>query len=157
MAAASPWRRASQQVCGRWKTVRHRRRNSSADRTRTRLWVPSRPSPSPPRVSAAPVPAAGRATVTCATATRFVPERFHSVSALLGVSLRLSQTLPCVLKMSKTSSLPVLQVFHYPQLEQKLSWLQAHLYCRRHGADLLSISGSDEELFVLQVLHEAFG
>ncbi|CAB1431367.1 unnamed protein product [Pleuronectes platessa] len=49
------------------------------------------------------------------------------------------------------------KVFQYSQLEQKLSWLQAHLFCRRHGADLLSISGPDEEHFVLQVLHEAFG
>ena len=69
-AAAFPWRRASQQVCGRWGSVRHPRRNSSAVRTRTRLWAPSRPSLSPPRASAAPVPAAGRATATCATVTR---------------------------------------------------------------------------------------
>ncbi|CAJ1076237.1 C-type mannose receptor 2 [Xyrichtys novacula] len=49
------------------------------------------------------------------------------------------------------------KVFHSSQLEQKLSWLQAHLYCRRHGADLLSIGSPEEEHFVLQVLHEAFG
>uniref|UniRef100_A0A4W6FIQ0 Mannose receptor C-type 2 n=1 Tax=Lates calcarifer TaxID=8187 RepID=A0A4W6FIQ0_LATCA len=49
------------------------------------------------------------------------------------------------------------KVFHSSQLEQKMSWLQAHLFCRRHGANLLSISGPDEEHFVLQVLHEAFG
>ncbi|KAF7657747.1 hypothetical protein LDENG_00022320 [Lucifuga dentata] len=49
------------------------------------------------------------------------------------------------------------KVFHSTQQEQKLSWLQAHLFCRRHGANLLSISGPEEEHFVLQVLHEAFG
>lgn len=49
------------------------------------------------------------------------------------------------------------QVFHSSQLEQKLSWLQAHLFCQRRGANLLSITGPEEEHFVLQVLHEAFG
>ncbi|XP_073350698.1 C-type mannose receptor 2 [Pagrus major] len=49
------------------------------------------------------------------------------------------------------------KVFHSSQLEQKLSWLQAHLHCRRHGANLLSIGSPEEEQFVLQVLHEAFG
>lgn len=49
------------------------------------------------------------------------------------------------------------KVFHSSQLEQKLSWLQAHLYCHRHGANLLSIGSPEEEQFVLQVLHEAFG
>ncbi|KAK2893561.1 C-type mannose receptor 2 [Channa argus] len=49
------------------------------------------------------------------------------------------------------------KVFHYSQLEQKLSWLQAHLFCQKLGANLLSISGPEEEQFVLQVLHEAFG
>lgn len=48
-------------------------------------------------------------------------------------------------------------MFHSSQLEQKLSWLQAHLYCHRHGANLLSIGSPEEEQFVLQVLHEAFG
>lgn len=50
-----------------------------------------------------------------------------------------------------------MQVFHSSQMENRLSWLDAHLFCRRHGAHLLSISGPDEEHFVLQVLHEAFG
>ncbi|KAM6905293.1 C-type mannose receptor 2 [Xenentodon cancila] len=49
------------------------------------------------------------------------------------------------------------KVFHSTQLEQKQSWLQAHLFCRRHGANLLSIGGPEEEQFVLKVLHEAFG
>lgn len=49
------------------------------------------------------------------------------------------------------------KVFHSSQLEQKLGWLQAHLYCRRLGANLLSISGPEEEHFVMQILHEAFG
>lgn len=69
-AAVSPWWPASQQVCGRWGSVRHRRQNSSAVRTKTRLWAPSHPSRSPPRASAAPVLSAGRATATCATVTR---------------------------------------------------------------------------------------
>lgn len=78
MAAAFPWRRASQQVCGKWGIVRHRRPNSSAVATRTRLWAPSPPSLSPPPASAAPVPAAGRATATCATVIRFSSALFHS-------------------------------------------------------------------------------
>ncbi|TWW70258.1 C-type mannose receptor 2 [Takifugu flavidus] len=49
------------------------------------------------------------------------------------------------------------KVFHSSQLVQKLSWLQAHLFCQRHGANLLSISGHEEEQFVLKVLHEVFG
>lgn len=49
------------------------------------------------------------------------------------------------------------QVFHSSQTEKRLSWLDAHLFCRKHDAHLLSISGADEEHFVLQVLHEAFG
>ncbi|XP_077591129.1 C-type mannose receptor 2 [Stigmatopora nigra] len=49
------------------------------------------------------------------------------------------------------------KVFHSPELDEKLSWLQAHLFCRKHGADLLSLGGPDEEHFVLRVLHEAFG
>uniref|UniRef100_A0A8C7T7D4 Mannose receptor C-type 2 n=1 Tax=Oncorhynchus mykiss TaxID=8022 RepID=A0A8C7T7D4_ONCMY len=43
-------------------------------------------------------------------------------------------------------------------MDQKLSWLQAHLACQRHhGANLLSVSGPEEEHFILQILHEAFG
>ncbi|KAG7505964.1 hypothetical protein JOB18_044116 [Solea senegalensis] len=49
------------------------------------------------------------------------------------------------------------KVFHSSQLEEKQSWLQAHLYCRRHGANLLSITGPDEEQYVVQILHETFG
>ncbi|XP_034045841.1 C-type mannose receptor 2 [Thalassophryne amazonica] len=49
------------------------------------------------------------------------------------------------------------KVFHSSTLRSKLSWLKAHLFCRDHGANLLSISGPDEEQFVLQILHEAFG
>uniref|UniRef100_A0A3Q0RNG7 Mannose receptor C-type 2 n=1 Tax=Amphilophus citrinellus TaxID=61819 RepID=A0A3Q0RNG7_AMPCI len=49
------------------------------------------------------------------------------------------------------------KVFHFSQLEQKLTWMQAHNFCRKHGANLLSISGPEEEHFVLQILHEAFG
>uniref|UniRef100_A0A3Q2XJ30 Mannose receptor C-type 2 n=1 Tax=Hippocampus comes TaxID=109280 RepID=A0A3Q2XJ30_HIPCM len=39
------------------------------------------------------------------------------------------------------------KVFHWSQMDQKLSWLQAHLFCRKHGADLLSIGSPDEEHF----------
>lgn len=49
------------------------------------------------------------------------------------------------------------KVFHSSQMEQRLSWLQAHLFCRRHNANLLSISGTEEEQFVLQTLNEEFG
>ncbi|CAN9505425.1 unnamed protein product [Ophioblennius macclurei] len=49
------------------------------------------------------------------------------------------------------------RVFLSSQLDEKLSWLQAHLFCLKHGANLLSISGPDEEHFVMQVLHEALG
>ena len=43
------------------------------------------------------------------------------------------------------------------QLEEKLSWLQAHLFCQRHGANLLSISSPEEELYVLKLLHDDYG
>ncbi|KAM4531180.1 C-type mannose receptor 2 [Odontesthes bonariensis] len=49
------------------------------------------------------------------------------------------------------------KVFHSSQLEHRQSWVLAHLFCRRHGANLLSISSPEEEQFVLQVLHEIFG
>ncbi|KAM8825334.1 C-type mannose receptor 2 [Synchiropus picturatus] len=49
------------------------------------------------------------------------------------------------------------KVFHSSQLEQKLTWMKAHVFCQKHGANLLSITGAEEEHFVLQVLHEAFG
>uniref|UniRef100_A0A4W5PZF5 Mannose receptor C-type 2 n=1 Tax=Hucho hucho TaxID=62062 RepID=A0A4W5PZF5_9TELE len=50
------------------------------------------------------------------------------------------------------------KVFDSAQMDQKLSWLQAHLACQRHhGANLLSVSGPEEEHFILQILHEAFG
>ncbi|XP_066554682.1 C-type mannose receptor 2 [Amia ocellicauda] len=49
------------------------------------------------------------------------------------------------------------KVFHFPELDQKLNWMQAHLYCHKHGAQLLSISSFDEEQFVAQILHETFG
>ncbi|KAM9393770.1 C-type mannose receptor 2 [Pholidichthys leucotaenia] len=49
------------------------------------------------------------------------------------------------------------KVFHQPHLEQKLKWLQAHLFCSRHGANLLSIGSPEEEQFVLEVLHDIFG
>ncbi|KAI1896444.1 hypothetical protein AGOR_G00094860 [Albula goreensis] len=49
------------------------------------------------------------------------------------------------------------KVFHSNQLDQKLSWLQANLFCKKHGAHLLSIGSFEEEHFVSQVLHETFG
>ncbi|KAL0992746.1 hypothetical protein UPYG_G00097860 [Umbra pygmaea] len=50
------------------------------------------------------------------------------------------------------------KVFDSTRLNQKLNWLQAHLACQRqHGSNLLSISGPDEEHFILKILHEAFG
>ncbi|MEQ2181877.1 hypothetical protein GOODEAATRI_016134 [Goodea atripinnis] len=49
------------------------------------------------------------------------------------------------------------KVFYSSYLDQKQKWLDAHLFCRKYGANLLSISSPDEEQFVLQVLHETFG
>lgn len=49
------------------------------------------------------------------------------------------------------------KVFHSTQLDPRLSWLQAQLFCQIHQANLLSISGPEEEQFIMQVLHEAFG
>ncbi|KAG7492263.1 hypothetical protein MATL_G00012690 [Megalops atlanticus] len=49
------------------------------------------------------------------------------------------------------------KVFHFPELDQKLSWLQANLFCRKHGAHLLSIGSYEEEQFVSRMLHETFG
>ncbi|XP_075894955.1 C-type mannose receptor 2 [Nelusetta ayraudi] len=49
------------------------------------------------------------------------------------------------------------KVFHSSRSDEKLGWLQAHLFCQRHGANLLSVSGPEEEQFVMQVLHEEFG
>ncbi|XP_072560794.1 C-type mannose receptor 2 [Paramormyrops kingsleyae] len=49
------------------------------------------------------------------------------------------------------------KVFHFPQLEQRLSWLQAHLFCRKQSAQLVSVGGVNEEQFISQVLHETFG
>ncbi|KAJ8245954.1 hypothetical protein GJAV_G00262100 [Gymnothorax javanicus] len=49
------------------------------------------------------------------------------------------------------------KVFHYSQVEEKLTWLQAYLHCRKHGAHLISITSLEEDLFVAQILHETFG
>ncbi|XP_076000419.1 C-type mannose receptor 2 [Genypterus blacodes] len=49
------------------------------------------------------------------------------------------------------------KVYHSSRLEERLSWLQAHLFCRRHGANLLSITGHEEEVFIMKILHETFG
>ncbi|KAJ8253702.1 hypothetical protein COCON_G00203140 [Conger conger] len=49
------------------------------------------------------------------------------------------------------------KVFHFSQQNRKLDWLQAHLFCRKHGANLLSIGDFEEEQFVSQILHETFG
>ncbi|XP_066497650.1 C-type mannose receptor 2 [Hoplias malabaricus] len=49
------------------------------------------------------------------------------------------------------------KVFHAGELEKKLTWIQAHLYCQKHGAELASFGNPDEEAFTFQILHEAFG
>ncbi|KAJ8284375.1 hypothetical protein COCON_G00032250 [Conger conger] len=49
------------------------------------------------------------------------------------------------------------KVYHSSQVEEKLSWLQANLYCKKHGAHLLSIANHEEDQFVLKILHEVFG
>ncbi|XP_039595978.1 C-type mannose receptor 2 isoform X1 [Polypterus senegalus] len=49
------------------------------------------------------------------------------------------------------------KVFHYQQVQDKLSWLQAHLFCQERGAQLLSIANFEEEQFVSQLLHDLFG
>ncbi|XP_036445756.1 C-type mannose receptor 2 [Colossoma macropomum] len=49
------------------------------------------------------------------------------------------------------------KVFQAGELEKKLTWIQAHMFCQKHGAELASFGNSDEEAFVFQVLHEAFG
>ncbi|XP_017310429.1 C-type mannose receptor 2 isoform X1 [Ictalurus punctatus] len=49
------------------------------------------------------------------------------------------------------------KVFHAGDLEKKLTWIQAHMFCRKHGAELVSFANPDEETFMFQVLHEAFG
>ncbi|KAG2460758.1 MRC2 protein, partial [Polypterus senegalus] len=45
----------------------------------------------------------------------------------------------------------------YKQVQDKLSWLQAHLFCQERGAQLLSIANFEEEQFVSQLLHDLFG
>ncbi|XP_041087362.1 C-type mannose receptor 2 isoform X1 [Polyodon spathula] len=49
------------------------------------------------------------------------------------------------------------KVFHYPRVQDKLSWIQAHLFCREQGAQLVSIASFEEDQFVSQILHELFG
>ncbi|TRY95646.1 hypothetical protein DNTS_017847, partial [Danionella cerebrum] len=49
------------------------------------------------------------------------------------------------------------RVFHAGVLEKKLSWIEAHSFCQKHGAQLASFNTPEEEAFVFQVLHEAFG
>lgn len=143
--------------------MRHRRRNSSAARTRVLLWAlslrPLRPlrPPSLPRASTAPVPTNGGATTTCATVTRFTLTPILPRAELLRHHPSIGHTGLSVAPLFPHGSLLHVQVFHSSQLVQKLSWLQAHLFCQRHGANLLSISGHEEEQFVLKVLHEVFG
>uniref|UniRef100_A0A4W4EYL1 Mannose receptor, C type 2 n=1 Tax=Electrophorus electricus TaxID=8005 RepID=A0A4W4EYL1_ELEEL len=59
----------------------------------------------------------------------------------------------------KTSSIlqHCYRVFHVGALEKKLTWVQAHLFCEKHGAELVSFTSPEEESFVFQVLHETFG
>ncbi|XP_058267807.1 C-type mannose receptor 2 [Hemibagrus wyckioides] len=49
------------------------------------------------------------------------------------------------------------RVFHAGDLEKKLTWIQAHMYCQKHGAELVSFGTPEEETFVFRVLHETFG
>ncbi|XP_035262568.1 C-type mannose receptor 2-like isoform X2 [Anguilla anguilla] len=49
------------------------------------------------------------------------------------------------------------KVYHSSQVGEKLSWLQANLYCKKHGSHLLSITNFEEDQFVSQILHETFG
>ena len=49
------------------------------------------------------------------------------------------------------------QVFPRSQLEEKLSWLQAHLFCQKHGANLLSLSSQEEDHYILKLLHDDYG
>ncbi|TSK77078.1 C-type mannose receptor 2 [Bagarius yarrelli] len=49
------------------------------------------------------------------------------------------------------------KVFHAGDLEKKLTWIQAHIYCQKHGAQLVSFGSPEEETFVFQILHETFG
>ncbi|KAA0705893.1 C-type mannose receptor 2 [Triplophysa tibetana] len=49
------------------------------------------------------------------------------------------------------------KAFHAGALEKRLTWIQAHRFCQKHGAQLASFSTPDEEAFVFQILHEAFG
>ncbi|XP_076853301.1 C-type mannose receptor 2 [Brachyhypopomus gauderio] len=49
------------------------------------------------------------------------------------------------------------RVFHAGALEKKLTWVQAHVFCQKHGAELVSFTSPEEESFVFQILHETFG
>ncbi|XP_016305594.1 C-type mannose receptor 2-like [Sinocyclocheilus anshuiensis] len=49
------------------------------------------------------------------------------------------------------------KVFHAGALEKRLTWIQAHKFCQKHGAQLASFSTPEEETYVFQILHEAFG
>nr|XP_055050355.1 C-type mannose receptor 2 isoform X2 [Misgurnus anguillicaudatus] len=49
------------------------------------------------------------------------------------------------------------KVFHAGALEKRLTWIQAYKFCQKHGAQLASFSTPEEETFVFQILHEAFG
>ncbi|RXN12787.1 C-type mannose receptor 2-like protein [Labeo rohita] len=49
------------------------------------------------------------------------------------------------------------KVFHAGALEKRLTWIQAHKFCQKHGAQLASFSTPEEEAYVFQILHEAFG
>ncbi|KAJ8414330.1 hypothetical protein AAFF_G00052000 [Aldrovandia affinis] len=49
------------------------------------------------------------------------------------------------------------KVYHSSLLDQKLNWMQANLFCKKHGAHLLSIGSFEEEKLVSKVLHEIFG
>ncbi|KAK1799309.1 hypothetical protein P4O66_007550, partial [Electrophorus voltai] len=68
----------------------------------------------------------------------------------------LTRTCPSDWKTSSTLQ-HCYRVFHVGALEKKLTWVQAHLFCEKHGAELVSFTSPEEESFVFQVLHETFG
>ncbi|XP_015230321.1 PREDICTED: C-type mannose receptor 2 [Cyprinodon variegatus] len=49
------------------------------------------------------------------------------------------------------------KVFHNDNKEMKFKWGDAHLFCQKHGGNLLSIGSPEEEQFVLEVLQRIFG
>ncbi|XP_059811722.1 C-type mannose receptor 2 isoform X1 [Hypanus sabinus] len=49
------------------------------------------------------------------------------------------------------------KVFHFNTIYGKKNWVQAHMFCREQGAQLLSISSFEEEKFAEKIVHDIFG